>query len=100
MVRERQLKRWSAQKKAALISGPVIFAIEFKVGESDYRRADINQVWDYALDLKNFHKGSHDAPIVPILPCRTTGLVPERCRRHTVQLVSRGRRYRVSSAGA
>src|SRR5579859_1977726 len=22
---------------------------------------------DYALDLKNFHKGSHDAPIIPIL---------------------------------
>ncbi len=59
--------RIGSRLDVVLLSGPIIFAIEFKVGESDYRRADINQVWDYALDLKNFHKGSHDAPIVPIL---------------------------------
>ena len=59
--------RIGSRLDVALISGPVIFAIEFKVGESDYRRADVNQVWDYALDLKNFHKGSHNAPIIPIL---------------------------------
>ena len=50
-----------------LISGPVIFVIEFKVGEKDINREDLNQVWDYALDLKNFHKASHGACIVPIL---------------------------------
>src|SRR5262249_28106493 len=27
----------------------------------------IDQAWDYALDLKNFHEGSHAAPVVPIL---------------------------------
>ena len=59
--------RIGSRLDVALISGPAIFAIEFKVGESEYRRADVNQVWDYALDLKNFHKGSHDAPILPIL---------------------------------
>ena len=59
--------RIGSRLDAVLISGPAIFAIEFKVGESIYRRTDINQVWDYALDLKNFHKGSHEAPIVPIL---------------------------------
>jgi len=52
---------------AVLISGPAIFVIEFKVGEKEFRRSDVNQVWDYALDLKNFHKASHVAPIVPIL---------------------------------
>ena len=59
--------RIGSRLDVVLISGPAIFAIEFKVGESDYRRVDINQVWDYALDLKNFHKGSHDAPIIPML---------------------------------
>jgi len=49
------------------ISGAVIYVIEFKVGESEIKREDINQVWDYALDLKNFHQASHSAPIVPIL---------------------------------
>ncbi|MCE9639046.1 MAG: DUF2075 domain-containing protein [Betaproteobacteria bacterium] len=52
---------------AVLIIGPIIFVIEFKVGETEIKRQDINQVWDYALDLKNFHLESHEAPIVPIL---------------------------------
>ena len=32
-----------------------------------FERAAVEQVWDYALDLKNFHQGSHHAPIVPVL---------------------------------
>lgn len=59
--------RIGSRLDAVLISGPIIFAIEFKVGESKFRRDDVNQVWDYALDLKNFHAGSHHASIVPIL---------------------------------
>jgi hypothetical protein len=50
-----------------LILGPTIFVIEFKVGEKEVNREDLNQVWDYALDLKNFHQASRGAPIVPIL---------------------------------
>lgn len=50
-----------------LIAGSAIFVIEFKVGEKEIKREDLNQVWDYALDLKNFHRSSHDAPIFPIL---------------------------------
>jgi hypothetical protein len=45
----------------------VVFAIEFKVGEKTFDRAAIDQVWDYGLDLKNFHEASHNASIVPIL---------------------------------
>jgi hypothetical protein len=52
---------------ALLVSGPAVFVIEFKVGEQSATTDDYNQVWDYALDLKNFHQGSHAAPIVPIL---------------------------------
>ena len=44
-----------------------IFAIEFKVGSENYFNQDKVQAIDYALDLKNFHAGSHDANIVPIL---------------------------------
>lgn len=50
-----------------LIIGPIVFVIEFKVGESDFTRAALEQVWDYALDLKNFHAASHDAALIPIL---------------------------------
>jgi schlafen family protein len=52
---------------AVLVSGPVLFVIEFKVGADAFSRDDLNQVWDYALDLKNFHRESHAAAIVPIL---------------------------------
>lgn len=45
----------------------VVFVIEFKVGETKYLSHQIEQVWDYALDLKNFHKPSHSALLAPIL---------------------------------
>ena len=50
-----------------LVIGPVVFAIEFKVGEKTFDRSAIDQVWDYGLDLKNFHEASHDVSIVPVL---------------------------------
>ncbi len=52
---------------AVVLVGPVVFVVEFKVGESTFDRAAMDQVWDYALDLKNFHEASHAASIVPIL---------------------------------
>ncbi len=45
----------------------IVFVLEFKVGESKFLHQNIDQVWDYALDLKNFHKPSHHAVIAPIL---------------------------------
>lgn len=45
----------------------VVFVIEFKVGEKEFSASATDQVWDYALDLKNFHETSHDKPIAPIL---------------------------------
>ena len=44
-----------------------VFTIEFKAGEEEIKHADVDQVLDYALDLKNFHQGSADRMIVPIL---------------------------------
>jgi len=45
----------------------VVFVIEFKVGSTAFSRADIDQVCDYALDLKNFHETSHDILVAPVL---------------------------------
>jgi len=50
-----------------LIIEHVLFAIEFKVGDSSFTRSAIEQAWDYALDLKNFHDASHHLIIVPLL---------------------------------
>ena len=64
-----QRNAWSVPRigsrlDAVLVSGPVLFVIEFKVGAEAFSRDDLNQVWDYALDLKNFHRESHAAAIV------------------------------------
>jgi hypothetical protein len=47
--------------------GAVIFILEFKVGESEFTAHALDQVLDYALDLKNFHESSHHCAIAPIL---------------------------------
>lgn len=47
----------------------IIYLIEFKVGETTYPNHAVEQVIDYSLDLKYFHKESHNKKIVPILVC-------------------------------
>jgi hypothetical protein len=64
---EFNIPRMGRRIDVVLVIGPVIFAIEFKVGEKTFDRSAIDQVWDYGLDLKNFHEASHAASIVPIL---------------------------------
>lgn len=64
---EFNIPRMGRRIDAVLLIGPIVFVVEFKVGEKTFDRAAIDQVWDYALDLKNFHKASHDLSIVPIL---------------------------------
>jgi hypothetical protein len=49
------------------IISSTIFIIEFKVGERQYTGSALDQVMDYALDLKNFHEDSHNRFIAPIL---------------------------------
>jgi Schlafen group 3, DNA/RNA helicase domain len=64
---EFSIPRMGRRVDAVIIIGPVVFVVEFKVGETEFDRAAIEQVWDYALDLKNFHEASHGVPILPIL---------------------------------
>src|SRR5713101_1592350 len=49
---EFNIPRMGRRIDTVLLIGPVVFAIEFKVGEEAFDRAAIDQVWDYALDLK------------------------------------------------
>jgi hypothetical protein len=64
---EFQIPRMGTRVDAVILVGPVVFVVEFKVGESKFDRLSVEQVWDYALDLKNFHAASHGVTIVPIL---------------------------------
>lgn len=64
---EFSIPRMGRRVDVLLIIQDIIFVIEFKVGEDGYNQYDIEQVWDYALDLKNFHEPSHEAVMLPIL---------------------------------
>ena len=64
---EFNIPRMGRRVDAVVVLGPAVIAIEFKVGEEVHDRAAIEQVWDYSLDLKYFHRGSHRVPVLPIL---------------------------------
>lgn len=64
---EFSIPRMGKRVDILVIISNIVFVIEFKVGENKFLHYHIDQVWDYALDLKNFHKPSHDAVLVPIL---------------------------------
>ncbi len=67
IIFEYDIPRLGKRIDVVLLLNGIIFCIEFKVGESSILEADIDQVLDYALDLKNFHKFSQEKMIVPIL---------------------------------
>ena len=64
---EFSIPRMGKRVDCLLIIQNIVFIIEFKVGEKEYLSSNLDQVWDYALDLKNFHKPSHSALLIPIL---------------------------------
>ena len=67
VIFEYDIPRLGKRIDAVLLLNGIVFCLEFKVGESHILEADVDQVLDYALDLKNFHKFSQDRIIVPIL---------------------------------
>lgn len=67
IVFEYDIPRLGKRIDVVLLLRGMIFCLEFKVGKKEEFQAGIEQVMDYALDLKNFHLFSHDKKIVPIL---------------------------------
>lgn len=67
IIFEYDIPRLGKRVDAILLLNGIVFCLEFKVGESKILEADVDQVLDYALDLKNFHRYSRDAIIVPVL---------------------------------
>lgn len=64
---EYSIPRMGKRIDVVVLLGPVIFVLEFKVGEREFTPYAINQAWDYALDLKNFHETSRDCFIAPVV---------------------------------
>lgn len=67
IIFEYDIPRLGKRVDVVLLLGGIVFCLEFKVGETKILEADVDQVLDYALDLKNFHKFSEDRIIAPIL---------------------------------
>ena len=67
IIFEYDIPRLGKRIDVVLLYRGVVFCLEFKVGESKILETNIDQVLDYALDLKNFHKFSEDKVIAPIL---------------------------------
>jgi len=64
---EYSIPRLGKRVDVVLLIKGVVLCLEFKAGAERFESADREQVWDYALDLKNFHEPSRDLYIVPIL---------------------------------
>jgi hypothetical protein len=64
---EYSIPRMGKRIDVVLIIRNAVFILEFKVGEKDFLLSNVDQVWDYALDLKNFHATSHKIFLAPVL---------------------------------
>jgi len=76
LLLEYSIPRMGKRVDAILLFPTVILVVEFKVGENAYTSYAIDQVIDYALDLKNYQNQSHDKCIVPILVATHASQVP------------------------
>lgn len=64
---EFTIPRLGKRADVILIINGVVLCLEFKIGAESFDVPDKEQVWDYALDLKNFHEPTRDLYVAPIL---------------------------------
>ena len=67
IIFEYSIPRMGRRVDVILIYSGIVFVLEFKVGDDKYPKYAIDQVLDYAIDLKNFQEGSHTIQLVPLL---------------------------------
>lgn len=68
---EYNIPRMGRRVDAIVLIDGIVFILEYKTGRQTFNQSARNQVWDYALDLKNFHADSKDRILAPIVvvPC-------------------------------
>jgi hypothetical protein len=64
---EYSIPRMGRRIDVVLLVGSALFVLEFKIGERQFTSYAMNQSYDYAVDLKNFHETSRDLFIAPIV---------------------------------
>ena len=96
IIFEYTIPRMGKRVDTVVLYRNIVFLLEFKVGDSEYRESTYDQVYDYALDLRNFQKESHDKLIAclmistraPEKPCiiseRNHIIEPIRCNANNI----------------
>lgn len=64
---EYNIPRMGRRADVIVLIDGIVFVLEFKTSEQKFMREALIQVWDYAIDLKNFQEGSRDRILIPIL---------------------------------
>ena len=72
---EFSIPRMGKRVDNIVILGNKIFLLEFKIGSKQYDKYAIDQVIDYALDLRNFHEGSHHVNLIPVLIAEKASII-------------------------
>jgi len=67
LLLEFNIPRMGLRADALLLISGCVVILEFKVGEASVAQHALAQVWQYALDTKNFHETSHEVPVIPVL---------------------------------
>ena len=67
VIFEYTIPRMGKRVDTVVLYKNIVFLLEFKCGDTEYRSSTYDQVYDYALDLRNFQKESHNKLLVPIM---------------------------------
>ena len=67
IIFEYIIPRMGKRVDAVVLYKGIVFLLEFKCGEKEYTASAYDQVYDYALDLRNFQKESHNLLLVPFV---------------------------------
>lgn len=70
LLLEYPIPRRQKRIDAVVLSQQRIYSLEFKTGSQKLARSALNQVEDYALDLRDFHAASLGREIIPAVVCR------------------------------
>ena len=76
VIFEYTIPRMGKRVDAVVLYKNIVFLLEFKCGDTEYRASTYDQVYDYALDLRNFQKESHNKLLVPIMISTRAKAVP------------------------
>lgn len=80
IIFEYTIPRMGKRVDAVVLYKNIVFLLEFKCGDTEYRQSTYDQVYDYVLDLRNFQKESHNKLLAPIIVSTRAAVVANAIR--------------------